>query len=840
LLFSPGEARRGSPSLGFASLRARLRLRSFAGPSPPRPPTLGRSALGTLKWVEHGHGGRGSPILDRATLLADVAEIVSSSHDLRETLDNVVEVVAKRLATDVCSVYLSEPDFQQLTLRATRGLKSDAIDRVQLAFGEGLAGLVVQKKEPIAIERAREHPSYRYFPESGEERFESFMAAPLLVRDVPIGVLVVQTQQPRRFERPDVELLQSCAQVIAPVVLNSTLLHLVTEPAERRSWFVSKLASSGLPISGLEASRREERNFELRGTAASRGIAIGPIHQLEDPVDLAHVDYVPSGDPERERADLRRALSEARRELDEVRDEVGERFAPEFAAVFNTHIQILEDHGFVEQLEEACKGNALEAVRKVVKDYRALFERIEDPYFRDRGIDIEDVGRRVMAKLLGVRQRNIPLSRASVLVTSEILPAAIVSEHGGATSHGAIFARTLEIPAVTGVTGLLAKARPGETAIVDGSSGRVYLSPDEQLLAEYRRAQHSYEVASQHLDVLSERPAETRDGFRIALTANVGLLADLRLVEKHGAEGIGLFRTELLALAHRGFPEEDEQEKLYERVASRLAPRPVTIRTLDLGGDKAMPSLGLAEEENPQLGWRSIRFSLAYDEAFRAQLRAILRASAYGNVRLLIPMVSCLDELRRVRELVEETKRELASRGVRFDAEIPVGIMIEVPSAALIADTLAHHCDFFSIGTNDLTQYTLAVDRGNEHVAHLYDPLHPAVLALTDRSARAASNAGIPVSVCGEVAGNPLAVPLLVGLRIGELSGTPAAVPIVKEIVRALDSSAVAEDARRALAAGTVGEVRAIAAARLRHAGLLDHPDIGGWLGTIVAGLEEA
>jgi phosphotransferase system enzyme I (PtsP) len=797
------------------------------------------------------HGGRGQPILDRVTLLTDVAGIVSSSHDLRETLDNVVEVVAKRLAADVCSVYLSEPDFQQLTLRATRGLKSDAVDRVQLAFGEGLAGLVVQKKEPVAIERAREHPAYRYFPESGEERFESFMAAPLLVRDVPIGVLVVQTQQPRRFERSDVELLQTCAQLIAPVVLNSTLLQLVTEPAERRSWFVSKLASSGLPISGLEASRREERNVELRGTAASRGIAIGPIHRLEDSVDLARVDYLPSGDPEQERADLRRALSEARRELDEVRDEVGDKFGPEFAAVFNTHIQILEDHGFVEQLEEACKGNALEAVRKVVKDYRALFERIEDPYFRDRGIDIEDVGRRVMAKLLGVRHRNIPLSRGSVVVTSEILPAyfasfeadrvaAIVSEHGGATSHGAIFARTLEIPSVTGVTGLLATARPGETAIVDGSSGRVYLAPEEALLAEYRRAQRSYEVASQHLDVLSERPAETRDGFRIALTANVGLLADLRLVEKHGAEGIGLFRTELLALAHRGFPEEDEQGKLYERVASRIAPRPVTIRTLDLGGDKAMPSLGLAEEENPQLGWRSIRFSLAYDEAFRAQLRAILRASAYGNVRLLIPMISCLDELRRVRELIEETKRELAARGVRFAAEIPVGIMIEVPSAALIADTLAHHCDFFSIGTNDLTQYTLAVDRGNEHVAHLYDPLHPAVLALTDRSARAASNAGIPVSVCGEVASNPLAVPLLVGLRIGELSGTPAAVPIVKEIVRALDSSAVAEDARRALSAGTVGEVRAIAAARLRNAGLLDHPDIGGWLATILEGLEEA
>ena len=281
-------------------------------------------------------------------------------------------------------------------------------------------------------------------------------------------------------------------------------------------------------------------------------------------------------------------------------------------------------------------------------------------------------------------------------------------------------------------------------------------------------------------------------------------------------------------------PPEDEQEQLYERVASAVAPQRVTIRTLDLGGDKAMPNLGLEREDNPQLGLRSIRLSLAHEGIFRAQLRAILRASAARNVRLLFPMISSLAELRRARELVEGAKEQLARRGHDFDPAIPVGVMIEVPGAALIADVLARECDFFSIGTNDLTQYTLAVDRGNERVAHLYDPLHPGVLRLIDRTVRAARRARRPVSVCGEMASNPLAVPILVGLGIEELSGTAGAVPVVKEIVRALDSQVAAQDARRALEAGTAAEVHAISARRLRETGLLEHPDIGSWLGGIV------
>ena len=794
---------------------------------------------------------RGPPISDRVSILADVAEIVTRSHDLSETLGNVTALVAKRLDTDVCSIYMVDVEQQRLSLSSTIGLQADAVGNVELPIGEGLVGMAAERGEPIAIEDAKSHPSYRYFPETGEERFHSLMAAPLIVQGVVIGVIIIQTVEPRRFDEPDIELLQTCASLLAPVVVNAQLLALMSTPIEERGTVVERLAESDLLLAnrqGVSAKTpRAEKNVVLRGLATARGVAIGPVFRMDNPVDLTRIPYAPSDVLADEHAGFKKAMDRALREIEDMRDVVQDRFGPEFAAVFHAQIQILEDKGFLANVTEEIEtsGSAREALASVLDTYRRTFEQIEDPYFRERGTDVADVGSRVMERLLGLRDQLEPMQRGSVVVVEHLLPAifaqlemdkvsAIVAEHGGKTSHGVIFARTLEIPTITGASGLLSEAREGETAIVDGATGTLYLSPDDGLIREYEKAQHQFEVAVEHLDAMRERPAETLDGRRVKLSANAGLLADLRLVDKHGAEGVGLFRTELLALAHRGFPSEEEQEQLYQKVAQAMEPRIVTIRTLDLGGDKGIPNIGLEDEENPQLGCRSIRLTLENRRHFHAQLRAIFRASTLGNVRLLLPMISSLSELREAKSVIDEVRIELEREGSRFDADLEVGIMIEVPSAAITAPTFAAECDFFSIGTNDLTQYTLAVDRGNEKVAHLYDPLHPAVLQLIQMTVRAGRDADIPVSVCGEMATNPLSVPILVGLGIGELSGTPASVPVVKEIVRALDSVELAEDARAALVAKTAAEVHAISATRLRAAGLVEHPDIGEWLGQLL------
>jgi len=763
---------------------------------------------------------------------------------LSETLANVTDLVAKRLDADVCSIYLIDTDPEKLTLMATIGLDIGAVSRVQMRVGEGLVGMAAQERAPVALKHARDHVNFRYFPETGEERYESLLAAPLIMQSATIGVLVIQTVEARDFEQSDVELIQTCAQLLAPVVTNAQLLALMSISETRREEITSALTSTTGRFPDAESSSsRSEQNVELRGIATSRGIAIGPVYRLDDPVDLDHVEYSARESLVEEREDLMKALAETRSEIEEAREASGSRFGPEFAAVFHTQIQILEDKGFVDNIEQAIasKKNALLALRSVLDSYRETFERIEDEYFRERGVDIVDIGHRIMEKLLGVRSPVAPMQPGSVVVVDQVLAglfarlemdqvAAIIAEHGGSTSHGAIFARTLEIPAVTGASGILAEAQQGESCIVDGATGRVYLQPDETLIAYYRDAQREYEVAIEHLDALRGRPAETRDGKPVTLSANVGLLNDLRQADQHGAEGIGLFRTELLALAHRGFPSQEEQDQLYRRVVEHVSPRPVTIRTLDLGGDKGIPNVGMPDEENPQLGLRSIRLTLENRRAFRAQLRAILKASAFGPTKLLLPMISSIEELREAKALLEDVRARFEREGKDFDRTMPVGIMIEVPSTAISADVFAREADFFSIGTNDLTQYTLAVDRGNERVAHLYDGLHPAVLSLIDLSVKAAARANIPVSICGEMASNPLAIPILVGLGIGELSLVPAAVPFAKEIIRALDVRDVAEDARKALTASSARDVHEIAASRLLGAGLLDHPDIGAWL----------
>jgi phosphoenolpyruvate-protein phosphotransferase len=571
----------------------------------------------------------------------------------------------------------------------------------------------------------------------------------------------------------------------------------------------------------------------LRGIPISPGIAIGPIHVQPPRLDLAQLRYRPSSSRRAEWRAIEQALRETIRQISDLRAAAGERFGEDFAEVFTTHIMLLEDQGFREKAQHhlAEHGNGARALVETMREYQQLFAAMKDPTIRERASDVEEVIRRAVGELVGIRAHHAPLRDGVIVVADRLAPgefglletekiAAFATSHGGSTSHAAIFARSLEIPAVTGLADIERKVEASDQGIVDGIDGIVIVNPTRAQLREYRDRRARYARARERLDELRDLPARMRSGEEVMLSANIGGWNDLEHVKRYGARGIGLFRTEVLALSSRGFPDEEEQLRTYRRVAETVAPDPVTIRTFDFGGDKVL--VGAEErEENPQLGWRSIRMLLDLGDVLPTQLRAILRANASGNLRVMIPMLTALEELDATREVLARVAAELEL------VAPPLGVMIETPAAVALADRLAAQVDFFSIGTNDLVQYTLAVDRGNERVAAAYDPFHPAVLLEIRRTAEAALAAGIPCSVCGELAGNPVATPLLLGLGIRELSMTPFLVTAVRQVVRAFsrdDVEALARDAERC-ARGV--EVRRRIAQSFAEQGLLEEPEFG-------------
>jgi phosphotransferase system enzyme I (PtsP) len=755
-------------------------------------------------------------------LLRDVGRLLTRSHDLRETLDNVVRLVARWMHASACSIYVLEQDGDWLVLRSTRGLLPESVGRVRLRVGQGITGACLAARRPIAVPDVRQDARAVIFPESGEERFRSMLAVPLSVGELPVGVLTFQTLRPRVFKDEEVELLEMIAAQVGSIVLNARLLH--------------QASQGGLPGS---ASRSPEPaplhppGTVLRGLPFSPGIAIGPIHAQAPVLNLEHLAYEPARTARAEWRAVRSALRETIRQLSDLRAAVGERFGEEFADVFTTHIMILEDQAFRSKLEERIEahGDGVRALREVMEEYSELFGSLRDQTLRERASDIEDVAQRVTAELLGVRQHNPPLRDGVIVVGDRIAPAefalletekiaGLVTAHGGATSHAAIFARSLEIPGVTGLADLAQRVRPSDEIVVDGVAGLVIVAPSAQQRATYEAYAQAYRETVARLDELRDLPSVTPDGVDIRLAANIGGLYDLEHVEDHGARGVGLFRSEVLVLAARAVPDEEEQEHLYRRVAERVYPEPVTVRCFDLGGDKQLPGIDL-DEENPQLGWRAVRILLDRPELFRAQLRALVRANVRGNLRAMLPMVTTLEELEASRALLDEVRASLDD-----PPELPLGVMVETPAAVGLADHLARQVDFFSIGTNDLVQYTIAADRENERVADLYDPFHPAVLAQIARVSAAASEAGIPCSVCGELAANPAGAPLLVGMGIGELSMVPQALAAVRQMVRAVPAELASELAREVCVMARASDVRRRLARAYRELGLLEDPDL--------------
>ena len=575
----------------------------------------------------------------------------------------------------------------------------------------------------------------------------------------------------------------------------------------------------------------------LRGVGVSPGVARGSAYLLgteetqfaERSLDAAEIP-----------SEMRRfesAIIETRRQIGAIQRNVRKAMGQYDAAIFDVHMMVLDDGAFTDEIIRRIQKdgrNAEAAVRFVVNRYADALSVVEDDYLRERVADVRDVARRVLRNLTGEKPHALDgVHDQCVIVAADLAPSETASlrkdlvlgfatDLGSSTSHTAIMARALGIPAVVGLSDITKRVAPGQEILMDGTDGVLILNPNEKTLRKYGKLAEERQGIEAGLNHLREAAAETRDGHRVVLSANVELVEEVRDVKRHGAEGVGLFRSEYLFIGRGDLPGEEQQYAAYREVASLLAPDPVIIRTVDLGGDKFASAVAMPQEINPFLGFRGIRFCLAQPAIFKTQMRAILRASAHGKVRMMYPMVGNATEVIRANALLDECRTELRREGHAFDEKMEVGIMVEIPSAALIADILARHASFFSIGTNDLVQYTLAVDRVNDHVAHLYEPTHPAVLRLMKATIDGGHAAGIWVGICGQMASDPLMTPLLLGLGVDELSVVPSAVPMVKDMVRSVameeakalaalaltaDSAAVVTDQCRELAGRIAPEI---------------------------------
>jgi len=559
----------------------------------------------------------------------------------------------------------------------------------------------------------------------------------------------------------------------------------------------------------------------LKGLPASRGIAIGRafIYQSEEPEVASYCVE----DVEAELSRLEQALEASREQLEKIRVKAEAEAGKEIAEIFDAHILILEDPAFLDGVKTRIaeqKMNAEAAVAEVVREYAALLASLESEYMRARAADVEDVGKRVIRNLMGMEEASLEdLSEPVVVIAHDLTPSdtarmpkdrvlAFCTARGGLTSHTAILARSLGIPAVVGLGDeALESIQAGELLIVDGEEGIVLLEPGPQDLERYQERRKRLELICSEEKLIAREEARTQDGHRIEVAANIGDVESARLAVEYGAEGVGLLRTEFLYLERSTPPSEEEQFSAYCAIAEALGGRPLIIRTLDIGGDKPVPYLEMEQEDNPFLGCRGIRLSLREMELFRTQLRAILRAAHEHNIKVMFPMVADVSEVCRARELLSEVRDELREAGIPFAGGLEVGIMVETPAAAVAADILAGEVDFFSIGSNDLIQYTMACDRTNEVVSYLYLPLHPAILRLIKGVIEAAHAKGKWVGICGEMGGEPKCIPILVGLGIDELSMQHTAIPTAKRIIRAITLSEARTLAEKALSFSTAEEV---------------------------------
>jgi len=572
----------------------------------------------------------------------------------------------------------------------------------------------------------------------------------------------------------------------------------------------------------------------LRGIPVSQGVSQGRVVVLNRSRIVPAKAGFEIDDQAGEEARLQTALAETRKQLTAVQERLRDEFGAKESQIFDAHLLVLEDPALMEEVGRQVRDEHHTpeyAFYTASEKYAEALSAVDDSYLSERAADIRDVTQRVLGNLMGQPQQAgvSDLTEPCIVVANDLTPSdtaqldpakvlGFVTEVGSRTSHTAILARSLQIPAVLGLGEAIEELKPGQTVLLDGFNGFVIISPSEQTLFEYGQLVERQSSIEESLDEIRTEPAKTLDGQTITLSANIERARDVEAVRKSGATGVGLFRTEFLFINRSDLPNEEEQFQSYKKVTESLAPEPVIIRTLDLGGDKLLSHVNVAAEMNPFLGWRAIRLCLEEKDLFRTQLRAILRASAFGDLKIMYPMVSGMDELDAANVLLEECRDQLRAEGVKFAENLEIGVMIETPSAAMIADNLARRVQFFSIGTNDLIQYSLAVDRLNEKIAHLYEPTHPGILRLIKATVDAGQAQKIWTGVCGEMAGELAMVPLLIGLGVAELSVVPSLVPRVKMLIRSIEMAKAKELAEFALNCDSPGEILARAEALAKAA----------------------
>ncbi len=708
-------------------------------------------------------------------MLRMISQEVNAAKDLPAALTIIVKQVRVAMNSHVCSVYLYEPDRDRYLLMATEGLNKRAVGKVSMASNEGLVGLVGSRAETITLEDAMSHPKFLYFPETGEERYASFLGTPIIHHRQVLGVLVVQQKERHQFDEGDEAFLVTMSAQLSGVIAH---------------------AEATGSIRGLGKQGKGIQEARFIGVPGAPGAALGTAVVV---LPVADLDVVPDKAISNIAEQLELftlALESVRADIRSLSARLSDQLRPQERALFDVYLMMLEHTALAGDVIAVIRGGqwAQGALRKVVSEHVQRFEHMDDDYLRERSSDVKDLGRRLLSYLQQAQQQTLIYPDNTILVSEELSPAmlgevpadklvGLVSVLGSRNSHVAILARAMGIPTVVAAVDLPYTRLDGIELIIDGYHGDVFTNPSALLRQQYAEVVEEERLINKDLDSLRSLPCVTLDGYHLPLWVNTGLLADVKRAQQRGAEGVGLYRSEVAFMGSSRFPSESEQVLMYREQLEAFHPLPVTMRTLDIGGDKPLSYFPI-KESNPYLGWRGIRITLDHPEIFLVQVRAMIKASAgLNNLHILLPMISGVHELDDAQHLIHRAWGELINEGV--DVQMPqIGVMIEVPSAVYQAKELARMADFLSVGSNDLTQYLLAVDRNNARVAALYDYLHPAVLMALQEVVSAAHAEGKPVSICGEMAGDPVAAVLLLAMGFDSLSMNSTHLPKVKWLLR--------------------------------------------------------